>query len=190
MNVLGAGVVPYCTFENRTYFLLGEEAFGTDAGHFSDFGGRAKGREPHLHTAAREASEESRGVLGSSDAIKDLLWDITPYQIQKNKEGTLAYYMYFLPINPEKMNCRMNAVCRCFVCAFNKALVSKTSWLEKRSVAWVNADDVFRAVSVDYGLINSTGMRIRNAFCYALKRTPEYRAWYIEHINPFMELRL
>ena len=74
---LFAGVVPYgFDATNKLYLLLGREAGGRDAGCWSAFAGSPEfGQDEgdEVRTAAREAHEESLGVLGSMDTLHFLL---------------------------------------------------------------------------------------------------------------------
>ena len=75
--MLFAGVLPYGRDgEGRVHVLLGREAHGRDAGKWSAFAGRPEARldaASPLLTAAREAHEESCGLLGSRRALEELL---------------------------------------------------------------------------------------------------------------------
>lgn len=72
---LFAGVVPFSFAPDGTLvLLLGREEFGSERGKWSGFAGRP---EPYdasrLVTAAREAAEESCGILGTPTELEALL---------------------------------------------------------------------------------------------------------------------
>ena len=74
-SVAFAGVVPFAVYNGALHFLLAREAFGPHRGQWSGFAG---GPEPTdgadvLDTAAREASEESGGLLGTAEDLAGFL---------------------------------------------------------------------------------------------------------------------
>jgi hypothetical protein len=70
-----AGVLPYAyDHEQRLHFLLARELYGRERGSWSGFAGGIQARDGTLlRSAAREAFEESSGLLGSSDVLAQLL---------------------------------------------------------------------------------------------------------------------
>lgn len=60
---MGAGVLPVTIHNNQLHFLLGKEKEGRH--EWGDFGGGNNEGETRLQTAAREATEETTGFLGS-----------------------------------------------------------------------------------------------------------------------------
>ena len=72
-----AGVVPFAVDDTgQCVLLLAREAFGRDKGRWSGFAGRPEPGESASSpeaTAAREASEESCGLLGTPAALERLL---------------------------------------------------------------------------------------------------------------------
>lgn len=82
---LYAGVIPFAKRleDGAVVVLLGREAFGKDRGTWSGFGGGAEQGEhgqPH-DTAAREAFEESMGLLGTRLSIWRQLGELAPSHV-------------------------------------------------------------------------------------------------------------
>lgn len=104
----GASVLIYTNFNPKVgnYFMLAREKYGADKGTYDAFGGakEAKDKTP-LNTAAREFSEESRGLLGNQQAV-------TEHMLKKS--GTLAnarsiianeakkFVVYIVAYNPKE----------------------------------------------------------------------------------------
>ena len=75
---MGAGILPYAIQNGQLYVLLGRERVEDNQKHgqsglWSDFGGKKIPGEETIETAAREAFEESDGLLGSKVQIIDTL---------------------------------------------------------------------------------------------------------------------
>ncbi len=65
MDVRGAGIIPCASYGGEEYLLLGEQGCTINR-EWGDLGGKRDPGESVHATAAREAHEESRGVLGST----------------------------------------------------------------------------------------------------------------------------
>ena len=70
---MGAGILPMAIRDGTPYYLFGREGLGQDKGYWSDFGGGKERGESFRDTALREAHEESDGILGTKEAIRELL---------------------------------------------------------------------------------------------------------------------
>jgi hypothetical protein len=75
----GGGVIPYSIYNNKIYLLLGREdcydKSWDEDGKYSDFGGSKEPHETNLSAVAREAYEESNGLLGPYESLLAILQD-------------------------------------------------------------------------------------------------------------------
>ena len=74
---MGAGILPVTVYKNKIYFLYGRESVEAskkyDKGKWSDFGGSREKGESARKTAEREGWEETAGILGNKQDIKNLI---------------------------------------------------------------------------------------------------------------------
>lgn len=132
-NHTGAGVLPYCIKNNEVYFLLSKEGYGSDKNTWCDFGGARDPGESAVQTAAREAWEESRGIMGNQKQIEMAISSAPSI-------GSRSYRMFLMQVdNPSSIT---NS-------GFVKKKFSNHCQMEKTAVAWVKASEVFKAVHKD-----------------------------------------
>lgn len=115
--------------------LLGQEAFGRDAGKWSAFGGHIECGETVdvLRAAAREGAEESLGILGTPERVYDRLSTQRVVQVrgQHNAVHFLLWVAYAADVAAVFQNLR---------CRLQHLLPSATTyspWLEKANLCWV-----------------------------------------------------
>ncbi|NGX47889.1 MAG: hypothetical protein K1000chlam3_01274 [Chlamydiae bacterium] len=126
----GGGVLPYCVQNNEVYFLLSKEGYGRAKNTWCDFGGGKNKEETVIQTAAREGWEESRDILDDKETIQGKISLASSIGLKK-------YKMFFMKIeNPSTITNK----------EFTKRKFSKHCRMEKTKIAWVKADDVFKAV--------------------------------------------
>lgn len=97
-KLVGAGVIPYFVdkITNQAYLILGKEEptpnkYNSET--LADFGGKTDPNETALVTAAREFSEESKGLFGKQKVIENALK--TAAFIERK-----GYFTYFLEVEP------------------------------------------------------------------------------------------
>lgn len=136
---IGAGVLPYCIDKGEVYFLLSKEGYGESEDTWCDFGGACDEGESPLETAARECWEESRGIIGDKKAITS--------KISNDSCIGKKYPMYFMEVQrtPDINNQK-----------FLQRTFTEFCHMEKTQIAWVKANDVFKAV------MNNTPVNIEN----------------------------
>jgi len=72
--MVAGSILPVALHKNKLYFLFGKENPMEDSSNgFSDFGGRADGKESPFDAAMREGGEELTGFLGDKDALTRLV---------------------------------------------------------------------------------------------------------------------
>jgi len=85
MATNGGGIIPFSIYNGRIFLLLGrEDSFDKTwhgYGKYSDFGGRRETDELNIEAVAREAYEESNGLLGPYQSLLDVLND-TNYHLK------------------------------------------------------------------------------------------------------------
>ena len=132
-----AGVVPYAyDSQGLLYLLLGRERWGREEGLWSGFAGRVESREEGapLLTAAREAFEESSGILGSEAELLAMLPARASLLPVRNGVHYLLPFQFnrFLP----SMFAGVQAAIRACVAAAAPPPAA-AHFLEKSAVAWV-----------------------------------------------------
>ena len=102
-----AGILPYAVQvsqgESILLFLLSRERLGIESGNkdkgkWSDFGGGRHVNETIVEAAAREAYEESGGLLGSEEALREAV-DNAPLMLQASG----GYYTFLVKIPYDKL---------------------------------------------------------------------------------------
>lgn len=149
---MGGGVLPYCIDQGHVYFLLSKEGYGPAKNTWCDFGGAKDPGETTKETAIRECWEESRGILGDKKTIED--------KISPSTSIGKKYGMYFLKVdNPKEIT--------------NRKFLKKKFWshcrMEKTALAWVKADDVFKAAMANKRV--NFSMKLRGYFAKTVHET-------------------
>ena len=127
-----AGILPFATYKNEVYFLLGKEVDG-----MSDFGGGIEKYETPLQAAAREGFEESLGILGKSPKkIEEKLKSKNAWVVDLPKA---RYYFYKISYNTELPAKFKNARRRA---SQNPNTLPEFS--EKTDIIWVKSQNIFR----------------------------------------------
>jgi hypothetical protein len=73
-KMVAGSILPVALYKNNLYYLFGKENPMEDSAKgFSDFGGRADGKETPLDAAMREGGEELTGFLGDEKEIRKLV---------------------------------------------------------------------------------------------------------------------
>ena len=74
---MGGGILPVAKHNGTYYLLFSRERLihnkDRDRGKWSDFGGSREGRESQYQTAVREGVEESSGILGKKQDVRNLI---------------------------------------------------------------------------------------------------------------------
>jgi len=106
---MGAGVLPVAFTHSRktgrltAKFLFSRERVGSKSrasGQWSDFGGRPEAEELPIETAAREASEESMGILGTPMEILEMLQGPRKIgEVRLDHNNRNSYVTYLLEID-------------------------------------------------------------------------------------------
>lgn len=86
-KILYSAVLPYSFWNDSIYYLLGKEHGGWDS-----FGGKPEYGETVIKTAAREAYEESKGLLGSYSDIEWILNNSASIRYNKPPHGPGCVY--------------------------------------------------------------------------------------------------
>ena len=152
LELYSAGILPYYTYDDTIYFLLGRD----NDDKWSDFGGRceSKDRLDHSLTACREFWEETAGSIYDHENIKRILkYKKCPYIISKTGSGH-SYYMYLLKINYYKDIREKFISTRQFLININ----SDKKYTEKNDIRCVSLDTIKHSIE-DKGFIS-----LRNVF--------------------------
>lgn len=96
---MGAGVIPFCKYNDRLLFLLTRSFTGRKAGFLNDFGGGCDPGEDYRQTAMREFVEETETLFFSTELSRA---ERTPARVQdqitlveKLFENTLSQYPHW-----------------------------------------------------------------------------------------------
>lgn len=144
-----AGVLPYYVdVEGSTWLLLGRENFNNPRYRlWSDFGGSAEIEEefPYM-TAAREGSEESRGVIGDSVELKNSLKKSTilTYLNQK-RQKYYVLYLFQLYTQQGDNNDPCDRISE-FYYRKNSKKYAESHFQEKDRIEWIRADYLVKAI--------------------------------------------
>lgn len=143
---MGAGILPTTIYKNKLYFLFGKEnQFEDSAKGFSDFGGGTDNKEDFLDTAAREASEELTGFLGSSDEIRTLLDKSGVYTIDYKSPEHSVYRMHIFPFAyNECLPYYYNNNQRFIQKHLGSSIIKKSKIFEKAEIAWFSIDEMMK----------------------------------------------
>lgn len=151
-NFKYAGVLPYAVHpgDGRVYFLLGREQYirGWNASEsYSDFGGGREPGETTRDTAAREAYEESMGILGTTEQIRKRVERYRHQRIVLPDGAGAVYlvpYRYFDTTDHFARIVRYLKPCMTATCKGELKLPSCPSGhLEKTEIRWVSADELY-----------------------------------------------
>lgn len=139
-----AGVLPYAyDREGRIHLLIAREAFGRDKGKWSSFAGGidAKDRSMPIQTAAREAYEESMGLLGPRETLVEAL-ERSAIKIQVENGVQYLLQIQLMPLLSESFQ-GVRAMFR----AVNGTTTTDgySPFLEKDEIAWIALDRIRRS---------------------------------------------
>ena len=148
-----AGCLPFNVINGKLYFLLGKDR---SDGTWSDFGGRAEDFDEDVKaTAAREFYEESMGVVMEYDSIVKRLRDPDCHKLLESRTmGGAKYYMYLIhcPYHPWYGGVfDRNLKLLRYVKAHRR-------FLEKVSISWHSADEIFRSLDGFNGKLRLRGI--------------------------------
>lgn len=100
-----AGILPFSYNEkdNKIYYLLSRESHThpTAAKQYSDFGGSKERNESKISTAAREGYEETNGMLGTENIIKEHISKLPQSMVLKTKYNTYSTFLYQIKHNED-----------------------------------------------------------------------------------------
>ena len=143
---MGAGILPLASYKGKLYFLFSRESKNIkykDSGLWSDFGGGADKGEGFFETAVREGWEESMGIMGTKEKIKNILNNYTVETIEINGYKT---YIIMMEYNREIVNL--------FDKQYKKALkedsdkIGKNGLYEKDKIRWIELNDLRKNIKI------------------------------------------
>ena len=134
---MGGGIIPVAFHQGKRYLLFGKEVVD---GKWSDFGGSREGRESQYQTAVREGVEESSGILGKKQDVRNL---IKHHLLGKITDKAYSIWIVEVEYNP--------SIVQVFRDHFKDALknnletVKKHNGLfEKDKLQWVKLSTLYR----------------------------------------------
>ena len=134
-----AGILPFSIDASGVLrVLLAKEHFGREANMWSGFAGRMERHEyDPAATAAREAHEESRGLLGTRAQLQELIESMcVRVNVSRGVHFLLPFqYISYLPA----MFAGVAAAC---ASADRRATVRDSVYLEKSEVRWFTFDEL------------------------------------------------
>jgi hypothetical protein len=134
---MGAGILPIAIYNNKVYFLFGQEAYDKK---WSDFGGaRDYKTEPIFETAIREGYEELNGLLGTKSKTRRIVKNNYITKINK-EDNTYSTYVFTIPYNNTLPELFGN---------YNKFMVTnfpekinKKGFFEKSNIKWFSYEEL------------------------------------------------
>ena len=140
--MVAGSILPVAIHNNKLYFLFGKENPMEDSSKgFSDFGGRADGKETPFDAAMREGGEELTGFLGDEKAVRKL--------IKKNgghytlSHDTYHVHMFKLDYD-ENLPKYYNQNHEFLWNRMDKKLLNDTKLFEKIEIGWFSISDMKR----------------------------------------------
>ena len=140
-----AGILPYTVQVIRgkptLLFLLSRERLGIESGNkdrglWSDFGGGRHPNETTVDAAAREAYEESGGILGSEQALREAV-DNSPLTLRASG----GYYTFLVKIPYDKMlPTHFRNIHRAIETNFPWMVAEDNGFFEKDQLRWLSLD--------------------------------------------------
>ncbi|KAN0053325.1 hypothetical protein ACTA71_009774 [Dictyostelium dimigraforme] len=186
-----AGIFPYTVFNDKIYFLIGQERRG-----YSDFGGYREGMgESTLECACREFSEETLGCFSKNKDIRGSVEGVVEStiilsRILNNKElhmnGLICkvlnprnqYEMFICPVN---RFLRSNEFKYSYDFNRNKPLENQIECTEKRDIYWIDIDTFIISVETDNPQIRCNRGHIFNLYTSFFNTLKEQSC--IEHLK-------
>lgn len=157
-----AGILPYhigATGEVRV--LLGKER---ESQRWCDFGGRRDDVDAHrAETAAREAWEESRGVLGTTPSLLKRLAGANTLV-----NDVRGYVLHLLELDERALH--RSGACDCLRCGFHRSSLSQGDFGDKVDIQWFDACELHRALSSERSLKDTGALVLRQAFVQTCTR--------------------
>lgn len=196
-----ASILPFSVDTNGDVcFLIGQEqkeSGWSGSNKWSDFGGSPDGNSPKV-AAAKEAYEETMGLLGSLKSIKLHLYDELMY-----RSPTGYTFLYPVPYDAKLPTYFKNVFDYFKKCGNKKnskyVIPScKEGYFEKQNVKWIKATDLYESVSSDKNKIeikesdgSITKLTFRSEFIKGLKNADFFKMFSFhkgipEHINQFV----
>lgn len=130
---MGGGVLPATIHNNQLYFLIGKEK---EEREWSDFGGGNNEGETRLQTAAREATEETTGFLGSIQQMQSRIQHMS-VPIHYGTYTSFVIPMKYDTHLPEYFNNNQQ-----FVASRLSNKCMKNTMFEKIEMKWVSFSDM------------------------------------------------
>lgn len=145
-----AGVLPFAIDrDGRVWLLLGQEQKSRNPRaslRWSDFGGTIDRDERVLDAAAREAFEESMGLLGTAEELVERLAHCTTVRTTNNRGAHYLMQIYLEPALPLMFN-RFYHYAQISALAANSELPStRAGFWEKVRAAWLPLDSLEQQV--------------------------------------------
>lgn len=132
-----AGILPYSYNDGKVYVLLGRQTISkiSSSGLWKGFGGKRDPGEILFVTALREAKEESRSVLGTTNPIYD------PQNFPTDQTIVTEHYnfKYVQLMAPVEWDADVSD-------RFQKIFSEDVHVMEKLEVRWVPFEELYRAV--------------------------------------------
>lgn len=150
-----AGILPYTIYNNKIYFLLGEE---THDKTWSDFGGHEKKRDKKcsLKTAFREFIEETNNSIPMSFKTFE---DMSKITIISKTMKLYPYYMYIIYLDYKYIN----------IYKFKRNANNNTNinvYHEKSRIKWVCRNRIINTIHNNDSLLN---INLRSVFFLTIK---------------------
>lgn len=131
---MGAGFLPFTIHRKQVYFLFSRECKKTSKNKWSDFGGSKEKNETVIETASREGFEETDGLFGNQDDVRELIETNTKKIIYLGSDYTT--YLVYIPYDnmlPKDFRSKFINVKKT-----HPELICKNGYYEKDMLKWIN----------------------------------------------------
>ena len=143
--IMGASVLPVTVHNGKVLLLFGKERNIDSNPGWSDFGGGTDKGETFMETAAREASEELTGFIGSAADIRKLLNKYGTIQLDYQSNGYSTYRCHIFPMTyDEQLPFYYNNNQRFLQKRLDPSVIRDTKIFEKTQIQWFDINELKR----------------------------------------------
>lgn len=143
--IMGASVLPVTVHNGKVLLLFGKERNIDSNPGWSDFGGGTDKGETFMETAAREASEELTGFIGSAADIRKLLKKYGTIQVDYQSKGYSTYRCHIFPMAyDEQLPFYYNNNQSFLQKRLDPSVIRDTKIFEKTQIRWFDINELKR----------------------------------------------
>lgn len=140
---MGSGILPVAKYQNKVYFLFGEECYLALDGGWSDFGGAVEDNESIFDGAIREGYEETLGFFGNQSELKDLINNNLISCIESDNYKSYMFQIDYCNKLPFYYNRNFNYVSKNI-----KNIIGQNGYYEKKKIKWIDFYELEESINL------------------------------------------